>query len=115
MHTDRFADFDVVLPAQLFAARRPPDSERRLRLAILEDAVRYHRQYRNAADRRGRALYEDAVEWFASRDRSEPFAFENVCDALGLDPDYIRRGLARHEDGAVVELSRRRVSDRRAA
>lgn len=85
---------DVVLPAQWYPPRRMlPESERRLRLAILEDALRYYRDYAGVRDRRARAMHEDAAEWFASRDRSEPFAFENVCDALGLDASAIRRGL----------------------
>jgi hypothetical protein len=93
---DQLPDADVVLPEQFFATPRAlPESERRLRLAILEDALRYYRQYGDTTDRRARALYEDAAEWFASGDRSEPFAFENVCDALGLDASYIRRGLQR--------------------
>ncbi len=87
---------DIVLPAQWFAQRSAlPESERRLRLAILEDALRYYRDYAGMSDRRARAWHDDAAEWFASRDRSEPFAFENVCDALGLDPAAIRRGLHR--------------------
>jgi len=87
---------DVVLPAQWYSLRTAlPESERRLRLAILEDALRYYRRHRHATDRRARALYEDAAEWFASPDRSEPFAFENVCDALGLDASAVRRSLDR--------------------
>ena len=85
---------DVVVPAQWTTPRSAlPESERRLRLAILEDALRYYRDYAGARDRRARALHQDAVEWFTSHDRSEPFAFENVCDALGLDANAIRRGL----------------------
>jgi cation transport regulator ChaB len=88
---------DVVLPAQWFTPNHAlPESERRLRTAILEDALRYYRDYADATDRRSRAFYADAADWIASRDRSEPFSFENVCDALGLDASAIRRTL-RHE------------------
>lgn len=87
---------DVVVPAQWYAPRRAlPESERRLRVAILEDALRYYRDYRGSTDRRTRAIHEDAVDWFASDDRSEPFAFESVCDALELDANAIRRALRR--------------------
>jgi hypothetical protein len=87
---------DVMLPAQLVAdVRALRDPERRLRLAVLEDAIRYFQRYLDATDARQRALYEDAVDWFGSPDRSEPFSFENVCDALELDPDYLRQGLCR--------------------
>ena len=29
--------------------------------------------------------------WFQSDDRSSVFAFVNICDALGINPDYVRR------------------------
>jgi hypothetical protein len=105
---DAWTDAEGILPAQLFtevAALRDP--ERRLRLAVLKDAVRYFQRHLDATDRRGRVLYEDAVDWFTSPDRSEPFAFENVCDALRLDPEYVRRGLRRWRD---AERARRAVS-----
>jgi len=87
---------DLILPEQCPPAGTALAApERRLRLAILEDASRYYRQYYGATDGRARVLYEDAADWFASPDRSGPFSFENVCDALGLDPHYVRRGLAR--------------------
>lgn len=87
---------DIVLPAQWFVRRSAlPESERRLRLAILKDALHYYRDFAGGTDRRTRAWYDDAAEWFASRDRSEPFAFENVCDALGLSASAIRCGLRR--------------------
>jgi hypothetical protein len=93
MRTDMFP-LDPILPAQFFAPRVAiAEPERRLRLAILEDALRYYCSYAGATERRARVLYEDAAEWFASTDRSETFAFENVCDALGIDPDAIRRRL----------------------
>lgn len=75
---------------EVHALRNP---ERRLRLAVLEDAIRYFQRYAHATDRRERALYEDAVDWFRSSDRTEPFAFENVCAALRLDAHGIRRRL----------------------
>ncbi len=127
---DGWADMDVILPAQWQAeAHALGDPERRLRLAVLEDAIRYLQRYGGATSGRERTLYEDAADWFASPDRSEPFAFENVCEALGLDPEYIREGLYRwrtaHRDGLAPApiprfVSRRvaprlRVRPRRAA
>ncbi len=101
---------DVILPAQFHTeARALPDPERRLRLAVLEDAIRYFQRYLDATDCRERVLYEDAVDWFSSPDRSEPFSFENVCDALHLDPDYIRQGLCRWRAAARARATREYV------
>jgi hypothetical protein len=87
---------DPILPAQLYAdAGVLDDPERHLRVAVLENAIRDFQRELDATGRRRRKLHEDAVDWFASRDRAQPFSFENVCDALHLDPDWIRQGLCR--------------------
>jgi hypothetical protein len=88
----RTAAMDI-LPPRLRDEIHDPD--RRLRLAVLEDAIRYVQRYAHATDRRARVLYEDALDWFRSSDRSEPFAFESVCGVLRLDADGIRRRLDR--------------------
>jgi hypothetical protein len=65
--------------------------EHRLMLAILEDAVSIHVKSWSGGFVTQRDVRE-AREWLASRDRS-PFSFESICDALGLDASYIRRGI----------------------
>jgi hypothetical protein len=35
------------------------------------------------------------LAWFVSQDRSWPFSFENICDAIDLDPDRMRAALGR--------------------
>jgi len=34
-----------------------------------------------------------AIAYVSSTDRRWPFSFENLCDALDLDPDLLRRSL----------------------
>jgi hypothetical protein len=62
--------------------------ERRLMLATLEDGIRTI-----LAGRRGRVarrkLQED-LDWLMSDDARHPFSFLTLCDALGIDPDYLR-------------------------
>ena len=86
-------------------------------LAVLEEAVATFQHQLGADSRRGRRLFREADEWFRSADTSWAFAFESVCDVLGLDPDYVRRGLARLERArcdAGARLHRfRRTSGRR--
>jgi hypothetical protein len=62
--------------------------ERRLMLAVLEDAIRNLLLAKRAAIS-PRRVRED-MAWFESVDRSDPFTFESVCDALGIDPDWLR-------------------------
>lgn len=83
---------DVVLASEFFTPRSGlPDPERALMIAVLEEAARCFTNYGGATDRKLRVLHEEAREWFASDDRSHLYAFENVCDVLGIDPAWMRR------------------------
>lgn len=88
---------DTLLPSQYFAAlkrKSQQEPERRLAIAILEDAVDCFQKHLLARDRKSRQLFTDADEWISSSDRSWPFAFENICELLSINPEYLRRGLA---------------------
>jgi hypothetical protein len=87
---------DVLLPAQFFAAFRRAagiERERLLMLAVLEDAVDCYQKHAHSNEPRGRQLFDEAVEWVESDDRSWLFSFENICDTLEINADYVRRGL----------------------
>ena len=87
---------DVLLPAQFFAAFRREgglERERLLMLAVLEDAVDCYQKYAHARDPRGAQMFDEAREWVTSSDRSWLFSFENICDTLEINADYVRRGL----------------------
>lgn len=106
----------MILPPQFQAevqSRRDP--ELRLRLAVLEDAIRYFQGYAHSVDRRERALYEDAVDWIASPDRTEPYSFENVCTALRLDPAGLRQRLCRGRQALEVATAGKPSRHLRAA
>ncbi len=98
---DRFVNLfepDTLLPAQFFAAFSRESAvvrERKLMLAVLQDAVECYQKYALARDPRGRQLFDDATEWIDSTERDWPFSYENICDVLGLNSEYIRRGLSR--------------------
>jgi len=46
---------------------------------------------RVAAGCRSRCAGSRSLAWIESRDREAPFAFESLCDALGIDADRLRR------------------------
>jgi hypothetical protein len=98
---------DVVLPAQFFATLRRKaagEGERRLRIAVLEDAVHCYQKHVLATDPRGRQLFREAEEWIMERDGEGPgFSFEGICDVLGLDADYIRAGLQRWRERELAD------------
>ncbi len=87
---------DVLLPNQFFASFRRGrviEGEKRLMLAVLEDAVDTFRKTALAQDARGRASYHEAREWIFSNDQKWLFSFENICQTLEMNSCYIRQGL----------------------
>jgi hypothetical protein len=87
---------DTLMPSQYFdriRRRSQHDGERRLMIAVLEDAVDVYRKQAGARDPRGRGLFEDAEDWIEDTSKSWLYSFENICDVLDIDADYLRRGL----------------------
>src|SRR5258706_14570885 len=87
---------DTLLPSQYFdriRRRASADGERRLMVAILEDAVDVYRKQAGARDRKRRQLFEDAEEGIESAGRSWIFSYEDICDVLGIDAGDLRKGL----------------------
>jgi len=87
---------DALLPAQFYAAFRGGSAvrgERRLMLAVLQDALDCYQKYAFADDGPGRQMFADANTWIASEDRDWYFSFENICETLEINPQYLRRGV----------------------
>jgi len=73
-----------------------PDPERRLMVAILEDAVSCLSKDLRHCPRQQRKSFEEARSWINANDAdSWAFSFTNVCETLGIEPGYLRRGLNR--------------------
>jgi hypothetical protein len=92
---------DTLLPSQFFASlhqKSRMDGERRLMVAVLEDALNCFQKHVEATDPKARQLFLDAEEWIMSADQSWFFSFVNVCETLGLDPEYVREGLLKWRD-----------------
>jgi hypothetical protein len=67
--------------------------EERLMLAVLQDAVECFQDYVLAQYVWEKKLFREAEDWIWERGTDWPFSFENICETLQLNPDYIRRGL----------------------
>jgi hypothetical protein len=113
---------DALLPEQFFSGTGRDDgagNERHLMLAILRDAVECHLKYARTRNHQGQEIFEEAHEWIFSRDREWPFSFENICDTLGVNSEYIRSGLTsgspmgrlrERRRPQIVSVSERRVT-----
>jgi hypothetical protein len=71
------------------------EGEERLMLAVLENATEDFQKYVLATDKRGKELFDQAEAWILETDSPSFFSFENICEHLQLDPDYVRRGFMR--------------------
>ena len=66
--------------------------ETALMYAVLEDAfLCFHKQFE--PDQRFMQRAHEAEDWFLSDNSRWLFSFLSVCDALGLEPTYIRQKL----------------------
>jgi hypothetical protein len=67
--------------------------EERLMLAVLQDAVKCFQEHVLAQHLWEKKLFREAEEWILEKNSDWLFSFENICETLQLNPDYIRRGL----------------------
>ena len=90
-NTDLFQE-DASLPAQYwetFSRKRDLEPEKRLLLAVLDNAVR---SYRTLIFNGGRR-FNEVAGWLFSDDTEDTFSFRNICDVLGLSSSRIRQSL----------------------
>jgi hypothetical protein len=98
---------DTLLPIQYFEAMRRKhllEGEKRLVLSVLEDAVECFMKCIDSATNKGQRLYRDADEWISLEDKHWVFSFDNVCDMLDINPEYMRRGLKRWKERKLVAM-----------
>lgn len=84
---------EPILPTQ-WSAFRAVTGEQRIRVAMLESAERdLAFALRFPGNPRAIALAARAHDWIASGDMAWAYSFERICEALGQDAGYLRRGL----------------------
>ena len=68
------------------------EPEKKLMLAVLDDAIACFQKYAFTRDRKRKVLFQEAENWVQDTNSDWPFSFANVCEILGFGPDYLRRG-----------------------
>jgi hypothetical protein len=103
---------DTMTPLQFFDRAFTESTlvpEKRLMLAVLEDAIasfqRNFIQSRHTHD----ADDHDVESWLESNDMSWPFSFASICQALDMEPEYLRRGLRTWRDRAASQATKGQV------
>src|SRR5215510_3662828 len=107
--TGKLFEPDAILPTQFYAMfknNQYREPERRLMVAILEDAVSCLSTDPHRCNLRQGKQYEEAKLWVSTDDEGEwIFSFRNICEVLGMDPGYLRRGLMRPATGGRLRGS----------
>ena len=87
---------DILLPEQYNELRRRRHEltgELKLMFAVLEDAIHCYLHYMNAKTRQRRILFYEVREWMNSKQRQGLFAYDTLCEALGIDGARLRKML----------------------
>jgi hypothetical protein len=94
---------------ETFKRRTHLQPEKRLMLAVLEDGVACFQKYVMASDGRGKKYFQETEEWILEEPSERIFCFANVCETLGLEADYLRRGLMRWKAATLENRPSARV------
>jgi len=104
---------DTLLPIQYFEAMRRKhllEGEKRLVLSVLEDAVECFMKCIDSSTNKGQRLFRDAEEWISLEDKKWVFSFDNVCEMLDVNPEYLRRGLREWKVRKLEAIERARIA-----
>jgi len=96
---------DTLLSHQYFATfrSRQLEPEKRLMLAVLEDAVAGFQRYVFPRSRRERTLFNQTEDWVCDENDDYLFSFENICEVLKFNPKYLREGLLRWKQKKLAQ------------
>ena len=80
----------VVSETSLEGDRR---GEEKLMVAVLEDAIKCFQKYALGHDHWEKRLFQEVEDWILKKNGEWLYSFENICETLQLNADYIRKGL----------------------
>jgi hypothetical protein len=107
---------DILLPAQYletFSRKTHLEPERRLMLAVLEDAILCFQDNVSARSGRKKKLFDEAEEWILETNSDWIFSFESICEVLGFNSQYIRQGLLRWKENKLLKYPNSKPLERR--
>ena len=109
------SEADILASQQYYdhetSGRQP---ERSLMSAVLLDAVECFQKYLLLHDEYSNRLFREAENWILDNDREWLFSFINICEALAIDPHYLRKGLLHWKQNAMRSVSTRERNKRSA-
>jgi hypothetical protein len=106
---------DVLTPEQYYDSRKDDSAIRpvkRLMMAVLEDALRCFQNNADAKSGPRKRLFEEAEQWLCGEGGEGPFSFETVCETLGIEPSFLRKGLKEWRNQQLAGVASRRLARR---
>ncbi len=103
---------DTLLPEQYldtFRRKLHLEPEKKLVLAVLEDAIACFQKYVFAREGKSKTLFQEAEDWVWDTNNDWLFSFANVCETLGFNPAYMRQGLAQWRAQKLETRARAKV------
>jgi len=103
---------DVLIPGQFMATTKSKthrDPEQRLMLAVLEDAVWCFQNGLRTKDKKKQELAREAEQWLIEEDSGWLFSFNEICELLGIESDYLRKRLLTWKKEALDARSKQRL------
>ena len=100
----------AILPEQFHGSPRQHDQARgeiALIQSVLEDAIDCFQKQFGTPRFRDYRIAQEAEQWFFTDDYKWPFSFVNICSVLGINPEYIRRGLNKQKAERPVAIPQR--------
>jgi hypothetical protein len=99
---------DTLISHQYFTTLRTKrlEPEKRLMLAVLEDAVACFQRYILPRNRREKTLFKETEDWVRDKNDDYLFSFENICEALKVNPEYVREGLLHWKQKKLAQQQR---------
>jgi hypothetical protein len=86
-----FDPTDIVVTEKSFEGDRR--GEEKLMVAVLEDAIKCFQKYALGHDHWEKRLFQEVEDWILKKNSEWLYSFENICETLQLNADYIRKGL----------------------
>ena len=99
---------DTVAPYEYFDSFRTKtiwQPKKEFMYAILEDAVGCFQNYLFARDKKGKRLFLNAETWISGEEGKSVLSFDNVCEELDLEPEFLRSGLRRWKQKKLAEVT----------
>jgi len=81
--------------------------EGRLLWAVLDNGIEQYKKHVHATGRRSKRLFREAEEWIMQDDPTWLCSFMNLCYVLGINPEYIRKGLRQWREAQLASVFKR--------